>query len=135
MQRAGFTMMELIFVIVVIGILAGIAVTKLNFGRNDAEIVNARVQIASVKAAIVSVYNDNLLRGKPSYPDTLDSSDGRLFGAVLPMGGIKQSSGKNGWKKSGENYIYTLNGGSATFAYNKISGTLTCSGSLCNSLE
>lgn len=38
MKRAGFTMVELIFVVVVIGVVAAVAIPKLTTTRNDAKI-------------------------------------------------------------------------------------------------
>jgi len=52
--REGFTMIELIFVIVIIGILAIIALPKLTATRDDAkistQIANARICLSDIKA-------------------------------------------------------------------------------------
>ena len=51
-SKKAFTMIELVFVIVVIGILAAIAVPKMAATRDDATITKAIATIGSVRSAI-----------------------------------------------------------------------------------
>ena len=61
--KKAFTMTELVFVIVIIGILASVAVPRLSATRDDAEISKARTMVASVRNAIAMERQKRVLRG------------------------------------------------------------------------
>ncbi|CAI6146511.1 MAG: hypothetical protein SPLUMA1_SPLUMAMAG1_00297 [uncultured Sulfurimonas sp.] len=54
MKRAGFTMIELIFVIVILGILAAVAIPKLAATRTDAQVAKMATNAATVISDIGS---------------------------------------------------------------------------------
>jgi general secretion pathway protein G len=62
-NRKAFTMVELIFVIVVIGILSAIAIPKLAATRDDAVITKASTTIASLRSALSTERQKRILRG------------------------------------------------------------------------
>ncbi len=78
MKRAGFTMIELIFVIVILGILAAVAIPKLAATRDDAKIAKSVTEIATVIQDFGAYYT---AQGK--------------FGNVSDMTNVKLSSDGN----------------------------------------
>jgi len=96
-NQKAFTMVELVFVIVVIGILAAIAIPKFAATRDDATITKAIATIGSVRSAISTERQKRILRGefdkiyKLSSSATLgnvifDAFDGNTSNPVLEYG-------------------------------------------------
>ncbi len=97
MKRQAFTMIELIFVIIIIGVLASIAVPKLSSMRDGAKKTAEIATISAVSTALESAngewsinegdftwgnHQSSTLLNSLGYPDTL-SKNGKVFGAVL----------------------------------------------------
>lgn len=55
-MRKGFTMIELIFVIVILGILAAVAIPRLNATRDDAEISKGASNLATLMSDLSGYY-------------------------------------------------------------------------------
>ena len=78
-MKKGFTMIELIFVIVILGILAAVAIPKLAATRDDANIAKETTEIATAIQDIGSYYTANGLFGDVSVMTNVQfSGDGNL---------------------------------------------------------
>lgn len=134
-------MVELIFVIVILGILAAIAIPRLGSTVSDAQIAKGRSDVASVRAAIVSERQSRLLQGQSNYISKLHNGNAGNFETIFDSNGsstllqygIATKEGADGhWDNTVAQvgtvwrYVYRVSGTDINFDYNSTSGTFTC---------
>jgi len=143
MKRNAFSMIELVFVIVVLGILAAVAVPRLSATRDDAQVAKGRSDVAAIRAAIVSERQTRLLKGQSAYISKLGSSsnafEGNVSGGMTPpfmMYPPKTGSANGEWSTSdGLSFTYKVVNTDTTFTYTPATGVFTCaSGTYCDKL-
>ena len=118
-SRKAFTMIELVFVIVVIGILSAIAIPKFAATRDDAIIAKARSEVAAMRSAIATERQKRILQG-----DFSNIGDSDVPGLLeYPLG-----SGWSGLKFTGPD------GSSCTFSVSGNKLTAGSSNTLCTQL-
>ena len=142
MKRYAFTMIELVFVIVVLGILAAVALPKLSGTVKSAQIAKAQGDVAAIRSSIASARQKMLVTGRNTYPSKLDQlagttssegnalfdSNGTITILTYPIyAGGTGSSGK--WKKTAANtYTFTVDTTPVTFKYTSGTGIFDCHG-------
>ena len=112
--KKAFTMIELVFVIVVIGILSAIAIPRFAATRDDAVISKARTTVASVRSALSTERQKQILRGE--FGDINASAVGNNFVNLLEYAVKSCSTSKcGGWSTSGSTYTFYGPSGNAAF--------------------
>lgn len=112
-MKKAFTMIELIFVIVVLGILSAVALPKFAGTKNMADISKGRADVSAIRSAILTERQSQLIKGINTYIPKLCSAttDEILFkgdgstganarGRILQYGIVK-SSAAGGWRQNG----------------------------------
>ena len=131
-MKKAFTMIELIFVIAILGVLAMVAIPRLVGSKEDAEITRVRAEIAAIRSSIQTYRGANLLKQQKGsgYPDTLDEAT-----IAKITNGTKLSN--KYWTVNGNTLTVTIAGQQTTFNYDKDKGSLTCeaSNALCSKIE
>lgn len=139
-RTRAFTVIELIFVIVVLGILASVALPRFGAVREQADIAKGKGDVATIRAGIVNERQTRLIRGDASWitAANLDTAVG-LFGGVLttPM---SESTTSGHWDNPDGNgdgvYNYYVGSTATQFDYNATSGSFGCTANTakCNEL-
>ncbi len=114
-NKSAFTMIELIMVIVVIGILAGIAIPKFAETGKMAYISRAESTVAALRSAIATERQKRILRGDTSSDITTTQA------AALLTYGLNTDN----WAKTDDDtFTFTMPGGTATCAFDIVGGKL-----------
>lgn len=120
-HKKAFSLLELTFVIVIIGILSAIAIPKLTATRDDAVISKARATVAAIRNSIAAERQKRILRGDFTAISTLHTTN-NVFDVFSKDGNDAQNPvleypvancatlGKTNecWKVSGTDYRFIL---------------------------
>ncbi len=78
--QGGFTLIELVIVIVILGILAAVAIPKYEDMREEARTAALKGQLGSIRSAVAIQYARNALSGSATFP--------ALTGAIFADGNV-----------------------------------------------
>jgi len=135
-NKKAFTMIELVFVIVVLGILASVAIPRFAVTRQDAQLAKAKSDVAAIRSAIISERQTRLFRGQSGFISAIDNGatnaegqtifDGNGTSVLLQYGIVTSASNGHWMRTDGDEYTYTVAIGTAVFDYTKATGTFDC---------
>lgn len=146
-MKKAFTMIELVFVIVILGILVMVAIPKMSGVTTDAQIAKGQADVATIRAAIVNERQTRLIRGKTEWIEKLSKDSSKLFTGdgtrTLLQYGITEGTGAGEWERLStpstgyaDSYRYRVGSSINLFDYNSSSGTFSCSsGNECSELN
>ena len=129
-QKNAFTMLEMIFVIVVLGILAAVAVPRFSSSKADAELAKGKSDVASIRSGIITERQNRLIKGDSKFISGSALNTGSLFGGVLGYG-VTDSTDSGGWHKLTESattntYNYYVGTSAVKFTYTQSNGKFVC---------
>jgi general secretion pathway protein G len=134
-------MIELVFVIVILGVLAAIAIPKFASTTLDAQISKGKADVSSIRSAIISERQSRLIQGDANWISALSSSSTKLFdgngSSTILMYGITPSTSSGSWSGSDPDYTYKIGNDNCGFHYDNSTGKFDLNSSQptsCNDL-
>ncbi len=131
--HSAFTVIELIFVIVILGILSAIALPKFTATKNLADIGKGRSDVMAIRSSILTERQSQLIKGIKSYIPKLSDNNTILFKGngtrKLLLYGVTSGTTDGKWSASDttyKNYNFKVNGVDVAFTYDNSTGIFEC---------
>lgn len=125
-SKNAFTMIELIFVIIILGILSAVALPKFQGVREQADIAKGKADLATIRTAIVNERQRRVMTGDANFITAANLHTGGLFGGVLGTPMTDAQTSGNWHNVDNDTIIYYAGDRNASFEYNATNGTLNC---------
>jgi len=121
-SKKAFTMIELVFVIVVIGILSAIAIPKFAATRDDALITRGLATLSAVRSAVATERQKKILRGDFTGITSLRGTGAGVFSTFDDVNGslvleydVESCSRVGCWSGNGVTYTFKTPSGDCTY--------------------
>ena len=115
--RAGFTLIELMAVVLILAILAGVALPKFFDYQSQARVASCKGTLGGVRAGIANFYaNIAVTTGTSAYPTLADLTDGSTMQEALPENPYASSNDVQ-TATSAQGAARTVIGGGAGWSY------------------
>ena len=124
-MKKGFTMIELIFVIVILGVLASVAIPRLAATRDDAEVAKAATNLATAVSDITAYYT-----AKGEFASSVKSDFTKITNALTKDGKLQMKG-----QDCAQIKLPTNGGGTTASSKVEITISFTGSDSACNTLK
>ena len=127
-MKNSFSLIEIIFTITIISIISIVAIPKLFFNVDNANIVKLRSDVALIRNGINKYKNKQLFSNETVTLDSLGNSDSLLFNTILTQPIVaKENIGGNWSKQSTNSYkAWISNYKYVEFAYSSDNLTFDC---------